>query len=442
MTPRQAAVLSVNSAFKNGRFLNIELDSSIKKYGFEEKDKAFYTRLVYGTVEKKLTLDFFIEKLSNVKLDKIEPMVLAILETALYQIFYMDRVPDFSACNEATETVKILCPKSYAGYVNAVLRNAIRQKTALQKDLASLRGSYGVSIRCNIPLWICKKWEKDYGMSAEIAKGFENIAPHLTLRVNTLKTTADKLYDMFLQTGEDLGARKIGDILITLKKSVPVETLPGFEEGFFFVQDESSALCAALIGKNFVKSDEPLVIDTCACPGGKTFAMAIQLENKGKVLSCDLHENRLSLIENGTKRLGITSVTTEARDARKPNEALFGKADAVLCDVPCSGLGILAKKPDIRFKTEEDIERLPSVQREILFKSAAYVKPGGLLVYSTCTLRKAENEDNVLAFFAEHPDFVPVRDVYGSACGYKTFFPHKDGTDGFFIAAMRRKTES
>ena len=437
MTPRMAAVLSLHSAFKNGRFVNLELDSAIKKYGFEDKDKSFYTRLFYGTVEKKLTLDHYVSRLSTTPNEKIEPLVLCILETALYQIFYMDRVPDSAACNEATELVKALCPKTYAGYVNAVLRSAVRQKQTLTAELRTLAGVDGVSIRHSIPAWICTLWENDYGDAEGIARGFESIPPHLTLRINTLKTTARA----FAATLDgSLGVRIISDTLVTLNKSVPVESLPGFAEGLFFVQDESSALCASLIGAHSLAGiGAPVVVDTCACPGGKTFAVAMQLENRGTVYAFDLHENRLPLIESGTKRLGLTSVITQACDARTPKEELFGKADAVLCDVPCSGLGILAKKPDIRYKKPEDVARLPEIQREILTQSAKYVKKGGFLVYSTCTLRKAENEDNVRAFLAEHPDFALAPDSFlRDGGGMKTFFPHRDGTDGFFAAKFVR----
>lgn len=434
MTPRLAAVLSLNSAFKNSRFVNLELDSSIKKYGFEDKDKSFYTRLLYGTVERKITLDYIIGELSDVPDSKIEPLVRCILETGLYQIYYMDRVPDSAACNEATNLVKQLCPKSYAGYVNAVMRNAVRRKEELAQKVMTLDGVQGISVRHSIPEWICELWEKDYGCAEKIARGFENIPPHITIRVNTLKITAKELYE---KMPAEYGARVIGKTLITLSKSVPVSEIYGFEEGLFFVQDESSAACADLINKDSVKSENPIVIDTCACPGGKTFAMAISLENRGKVHSFDLHKNRLNLIDKGTMRLGISSVMTKDNDARKPLEELFDTADAVLCDVPCSGLGIIAKKPDIRYKAKEEIERLPEIQREILTQSAKYVKCGGILVYSTCTLRKAENEDNIEYFLENNKNFVLADDVFDGK-GMKTFFPHTDGTDGFFAAKLIR----
>lgn len=439
MTPREAAVLSLNSAFKNGRFVNLELDSTIKKAGFEDKDKSFYTRLLYGTVEKKLTLDYYLSQISTIDISKIEPLVKCICETALYQIFEMDRVPDSAACNEATELVKHLCPGSYAGFVNAVLRNTVRKKEELRAKVRALDGLYGVSIRHSLPEWICRRWETDYGegRAEQIARGFENIPPHLTLHINPLKITAD---DYFAMLDASLCPRKIGDTLITLSGSVPVESLPGFQEGLFFIQDESSALCAKVVSRSLADAKCPTVIDTCACPGGKTFAIAMACGNRGQLYAFDLHANRLSLIEKGTKRLGITSVKTQARDARNPDPTLFGKADAVLCDVPCSGLGILAKKPDIRYKKEEDIARLPEIGLDILCQSANYVKVGGTLVYSTCTLSKAENEENAAAFLQKNPAFEPGElDFRHAAGGTKTFFPQTDGTDGFFVAKFLRK---
>ena len=440
MTPRHAAVLSLNSSFKKSKFVNLELDSTIKKYGFEDKDKSFYTRLLYGTCERKITLDFIIETLSDIPLAKIEPLVKCILETGLYQIFYMDRVPDSAACNEATNLVKTLCPKSYAGYVNAIMRNAVRRKSELVEKIMSLSGIQGISVRHSIPEWICELWENDYGCAEKIASGFERIPPHITLRVNTLRISAKEL---FSKMPEEFGARIIDEKTITLSKSVPVSEIYGFEEGLFFVQDSSSTSSASLICPESVKAENPVIIDTCACPGGKTFSIAISFDNKGTVYSFDLHENRLSLIESGTKRLGISSVKTMANDARFPREELFGKADAVRTDVPCSGLGIIAKKPDIRYKDKEDIERLPQIQKEILIQSSKYVKPGGILVYSTCTLRKAENQDVVNFFLENNKDFVLSGDAFedkNGKSGMKTFFPHIDSTDGFFAAKLIRKS--
>ena len=268
-------------------------------------------------------------KISKTALADIEPLVRCILETALYQIFEMDRVPDSAACNEATELVKKLCPGSYAGFVNAILRNTVRKKAALRAELQTLPGLSGTSVRHSIPLWICQKWEFDYGQGSaeQIAHGFESIPPHLTLHINTLKITAD---EYLAKLDASLCPRKIGESLITLSGSAPVESLPGFEEGLFFIQDESSALCAALVSASVAGISAPTVIDTCACPGGKTFAIAIANRDRGTLYSFDLHANRLSLIERGTNRLGISSVRTQARNARQPDNSLFFNSYSVL----------------------------------------------------------------------------------------------------------------
>jgi len=437
MTPRKAAVLSLNSAIKNGRFVNLELDSSIKKYGFEDKDKSFFTFLLYGTVERKISLDYIIKKLSSVAFEKIEPLVLCILETGLFQIFYMDRVPDSAACNEATELVKTMCPKSYAGFVNGVLRSAVRRKKELQNEIASLKGNFGISIKYSVPEWLCELWDKDYGCAEDIVKALCEKIPHVTLRVNTLKTTAEELCEKF---DKSTHAKVLSEQSVSVSSVSSIPSLYGFEEGLFFVQDTASTLCASLVSRESIKTEKPLIIDTCSCPGGKSFSVAINLGDDCEIHSFDLHKNRLSLVQSGAERLGLKSITTQARDGRTPDESLFGKADAVICDVPCSGLGVIAKKPDIRYKNKDDIERLPKVQREILEASSKYVKQGRFIVYSTCTLNKAENEDVVDAFLSEHKEFSLCKTgLYDDQTGKATFLPHKTGTDGFFAAKLVRK---
>ena len=439
MTPRKAAVLSLNSCIKNGKFINLELDSAIKKYGFEDKDKTFFTRLLYGSVERKITLDYIIEKLSSVKPEKIDKLVLCILETGLYQVFFMDRVPDSAACNEATELVKVTCPKAYAGYVNGVMRSAVRQKEEILKEIKSLKGSFGLSIKYSVPKWLCELWENDYGCSEEIVKALCKVRPGVALRVNTLKITADGLLE---KLDPSLDAKKLNESTIIIPNSCTVPELYGYEDGLFFVQDPASTAVSGLVSEKSVKSEHPFIVDTCSCPGGKSFSAAINLSDKGEIHSFDLHENRLRLVNSGAQRLGITSIVTQERDGRKPDEELFGKADAVMCDVPCSGLGVIAKKPDIRYKTYEEIEKLPEVQFDILNASKNYVKDGGFIIYSTCTLRKAENEDVVNRFLSENNDFClcPTH-INGDKTGQVTFLPHKTFTDGFFVAKLMRKTE-
>jgi 16S rRNA (cytosine967-C5)-methyltransferase len=438
LTPRQAALLSVNSSIGNGKYTNLELSSVIKKYKFEGLDKSFFTALFYGTVEKMLTLDYCIEKLSSIKTEKIDNMVMCLLRIGLYQILFMDKVPDSAAVNESVELAKRYCPKSSVGYVNAVLRTASRNKENLFRLITGEKGIKGISVMSSIPEDIIKCWQASYGeeKAAKIASYFANATPYVTLRTNTLKITRERLLDSL---GNIAKASFLTPCAIRLSGSFPVEEIFGFKEGLFFVQDEASQIACSFINKNVVP-DGGIVIDVCACPGGKSFSAAINLENNAKIYSRDLHENKLSLIKSGAERLGITCIEVCAHDARIPDESLIGKADAVICDVPCSGLGVIAKKPDIRYKPLSETERLPEIQKAILCTASKYLKSGGVLVYSTCTLAKRENEDVVEDFLSNNPGFSLSDDIIiGEKRGMATIFPDEHGTDGFFVAKIIKK---
>ena len=427
--------MSVNSSIGNGKYTNLELSSVIKKYKFEGLDKSFFTALFYGTVEKMLTLDYCITKLSSIKPEKIDNMVMCLLRTGLYQILFMDKVPDSAAVNESVELAKRYCPKSSVGYVNAVLRNASRNKEKLFKLIVSEKGTYGISVMSSIPEDIIKCWQESYGeeKAAKIASHFANASPYVTLRTNTLKITRERLLDSL---GNIATASVLAQSAIRLSGSFPVEELYGFNEGLFFVQDEASQIACSFINKNVVP-EGGTVVDVCACPGGKTFSAAINLDDKAKIYSRDLHENKLSLIKSGAERLGITSIDVSAHDARLVDEAFVGKADAVICDVPCSGLGVIAKKPDIRYKPLSETERLPEIQAAILSSASKYLKSGGVLIYSTCTLAKRENEDVVEGFLENNQEFHLSGDkIIGEKCGMATIFPDEYGTDGFFVAKI------
>lgn len=439
MTPRQAALLSVNSCIGNGRYTNLELSSVIRKYKFEGLDKSFFTSLFYGTVERMLTLDYCIGFLSTVKIEKLDNMVLCLLRTGLYQILFMDRVPDSAAVNESVELAKRYCPKSAVGYVNAVLRAASGRKEALFSAMQAEKGLRRISVLCSIPEEILRCIADSYGTDAAVgaAEYFSSVKPHLTLRVNTAKTTRDAL---LAALGNAASPSALVPTAIRMNGSFPAEDLYGFDDGLFFVQDEASQLACAQIGRHTVPAGG-VIVDTCACPGGKTFSVSLSTAGENaqrvRIYAFDLHENRLSLIEKGAARLGLANITTAARDAREPDPSLAGKANAVLCDVPCSGLGVLAKKPDIRYKPLAETARLPEIQKAILSASAGYLKHGGTLLYSTCTLNRAENEDVVAAFLAARPDFHLSDDpIVGDKKGMALLLPQTYGTDGFFIAKL------
>lgn len=438
MTPRQAALLSINSCIGNGKYSNLELSSVIKKYNFTGLDKSFFTALFYGTLERMLTIDYCIAKISSIKPEKIDNMVMCLLRTGIYQILFMDKVPDSAAVNESVELAKRYCPKSSVGFVNAVLRKTAANKEKLFSMMKSEKGLKSVSLLSSVPLEILESFENSYGKETaiKIASHFSSAAPYVTLRVNTLKTTREK---MLAALGNIATPSEITPSAIRLSGSFPMEDLYGFSDGLFFVQDEVSQLAASFISKETLP-ENARVIDVCSCPGGKSFSAAINLSDKAEILSFDLHKNKLSLVESGAQKLGITCIKTQARDARQPDETLFGTADAVICDVPCSGLGVIAKKPDIRFKPLSESERLPEIQGAILCATSKYLKSGGFLIYSTCTLNRAENEDIVENFLAQNPDFYLADEIIiDDKKGMATIFPFEHSTDGFFIAKIIKK---
>ncbi len=445
MTAREAAFVSLQKYENNKKYANIEADAAIRRNGLEGADRALYTTIFYGTVERRITLDYYIGQLSERKTDAIDGNVRIILRMSLYQLAYLDRVPDYAILNDAGELCKRFAANSAVAFVNGILRSYLRQRELPDGGCLRLPDPKAdpvryLSVRYSYPAWLCEMWRADYGhgRTERIFRAFENNPP-LTLRVNTLKTTADALYERLRSYGIGVRRTTLAPNGLRLTGHCPPEEVPGFGEGHFFIQDEASQLAA------YTLDPQPghTVIDACACPGGKSFSTAMWMEDKGRVLSFDLHKNKLSLVKSGAEALGITCITVGEQNGSKYVEALAGSADRVLCDVPCSGLGVLSKKPDIRYKEPSEIERLPDIQYGILDNCAGYVKPGGILVYATCTLNKRENEDNVRRFLSEHPEYEPVSFPVGAgrmAEGMMTVFPDEfEGADGFFIAKMRRR---
>ncbi len=410
---------------RDGKFANLEVNAALVSSELTGADGGLYTRLVYGVLERKITLDYIIDGISDRPASTLDRDVLNAIRMGLYQMLWMDRVPDHAAVSESVELV----PRAKKSFVNAVLRGFLRNGKQVNYP-AEGEMSYLLSVKYSFPEELCRLYMDSYG--AECAEGIldaSNREPPIALRVNTLRENG-------AACAERLGGRLsqlAPDVVLTEEFSEAVRS--GIAEGDFFVQDEASRICTAVLG---AKPGET-VIDTCACPGGKTFSAALDMENSGKIYAFDLHKNKLSLIEKGAARLGIGIIETAENDARHPLPELVGKADRVLCDAPCSGLGVIAKKPDIRYKALDAVSRLPEIQYGVLCGASEYVRAGGVLVYSTCTLNKAENEEIVVRFLAEHPDFAPVADdAFGLCEGMRTFFPHTDGCDGFFIAKMRK----
>ena len=445
-----------------GRYGNIAVDTVLRRANLSDPDRGLFTALVYGVLERQTTLDYLISRFSSRPMAELDEKVVWTLRLGLYQLIYMDKIPDHAAVGE---TVALL-PRKTAGFVNAILRSYLRFEGSLGQDanrenalctpeawisrFPDLKNHATYSpeaVAYGIPssMWEIFKTALGDDVAREALSAFGQ-KPETTLRCNTLKVSPEALKTAIEETGGRITDGLYLPHALRLM-SGSVTSLPGFDSGDFFVQDEASQLCVQALDAQ----PGDTVIDTCACPGSKSFGVAISMENQGQLYAFDLHASKLSLIDSGAERLGISIIQTAERDARQPHPDLLGKADRVLCDVPCSGLGVIAKKPEIRHKDMIESARLPAIQADILEASAAYVKSGGVLVYSTCTLLPQENQDIVTAFLARHPEFEPFDFTFvplddnvapiSSQNGMITLLPHKNRTDGFFIARLKNHAE-
>ena len=432
--PREAAYRLLLGCEKENRYVSLALGAFLDGSALPQGDRAFVSALVYGVTERKLTLDYFIKCFSGKPLSSLDREVRMLLRLGMYQIIYLDRVPDSAAVNETVTLASKVASRS-KGFVNAVLRRTCREKAVLPyPDEKKDRLGY-LSVFHSVPYEICALWKKDYPEDFEGLISSANSQPPVTLSVNTLKTDADGLIGILKDLGADAEKCLFSPRGVRLSGKTSIPSLAPLSEGLCYVQDEASQTAGIALGAR----PGDTVIDVCACPGGKSFFAAISMENRGKVYCFDLHESKLSLIKSEAEKLGISILDISAHDSRSARADLIGKADRVICDVPCSGLGVIAKKPEIRHK-KPDADGIPleELQYEILENSSAYLKVGGILVYSTCTLRRSENEGVTDRFAASHPDFAYVGISEAIPDGKLTLMPHKNLTDGFFIAKLQR----
>ena len=423
-------------------YSNLALDNAVKENNLNKLDSAFCTALVYGVLERLITLDFIIRKLSSVPFRKIESSTLIILRMGLYQILYMDKVPDSAAVNESVNLSKKKKLFKSSGFINGLLRSAIRAQGNMPMPDENEKVKY-LSVKHSCPEYLVKLWLESYGEEITVSiLGSLCGRPPLTIHVNTLFTDSDTLIENLSEEGVTAEKSQIENMLAVTNTGA-VDKLKAYGLGEFFVQDTASAVCALIA--NPKAGDK--VYDVCSAPGGKSFAMAINMENKGEVHSFDLHPHKIKLINSGASRLGITIIDADVRDAAEDKQ-LTEQADVVLCDVPCSGFGILRRKPEIRYNKEADYTALPPLQYSILENSAKLVKEGGTLVYSTCTLNPSENKEIVEKFLSLHPQFkkkeirLPegVERRIDEESHMLTLFPSQNGSDGFFIATMERSS--
>lgn len=432
MNIRKLALELLNKSEKAGQYSNIAIDNAIKKNCLDTQDSSLLCVLVYGVIERKLTLDYIIDSLSSLPPSKIELNIRNILRMGLYQLIYLDRIPAHAAINESVE----LCIARSRGFANAILRNYQRKSGEIKFPDKEKSPIEYLSVTYSFPTALCERFVKIFGFEKA-----ENIfsafckEPSMTLRVNTLKISRDKLIERLTQKGITATPAPLSPCGLKVEGASPADV--GINDGLCFVQDEASQLSVLALGAK--EGDK--VLDICSCPGSKSFGTAIEMKNEGEIHSFDLHENKLSLVKSGAERLGISIIETDARDGRVFDEKLEGYADKIICDVPCSGFGVMAKKPEIRYKDPKESAGLPDIQYDILNNSARYLKKGGVLVYSTCTLLPEENELNVEKFLAAHENFEPCDFNIGnisSMGGMLTLNPHDHGTDGFFIAKLRK----
>lgn len=434
--PRLTVVKMLMKMESSEAYSNLLLDHAFNEAELSDRDKAFAAALFYGVLERRLTLDHVIRTNSKIAFEKLDKAAVQILRTGLYQLLYMPSVPESAAVNESVKMCKKLKCFSAQGFVNGMLRSFIRSGKKI--SYLGISPEKRLSVEYSCPEWLTEKFISEYGMDFAVRALKASVGkPPVYARVNSLRTTTDKVIAE-LAKHRIKAAPYLGLVnCIRLEKAGDIEKCAPFRQGLFHVQDISSQLCCLTLRPVVNET----VLDVCAAPGGKSFTLAELMGNNGKLYSMDLHDMRVGLIEDGAARLGIKIITAMQNDASKFNGAL-PQADRVLCDVPCSGFGVIRRKPEIKYKPPEEFAGLPEIQYQILETSARYVKSGGTLVYSTCTLSRAENDDVADRFAASHPEFMPiVQPVPLSAPGdYKrTYCPDENGGDGFFTASFRRK---
>jgi 16S rRNA (cytosine967-C5)-methyltransferase len=426
MNDRLVAFKILNRIERDKAYSNLVLDSYLQQFKAEVYSSAFVSVLVYGVTERIITLDYVLSQYLTKPVKKLKPEVLTVLRMGVYQLKFMDSVPDSAAVNESVKLARkngceFACP-----LINSVLRK-ISQDEINYPDTENI--IYNLSIKYSAPENLVKHFCDNYGVeNAEGILEYSLKKPEICAKVNTLKISTDNLLESLKADGVSARKSDMVENYIVFDGFKSVDSLEQFKCGLFHIQDHSSALCV----KALQAEENQTVIDVCSAPGGKAFTAAEYMNNKGRIIAFDKYEQRVDLIRKSAERLGIDIIDAKCRDASLADESLYNTADRVLCDVPCSCLGTINRKPEIKYKDFGFVDKLCELQYNILSSSSLYLKQGGLLVYSTCSLNKNENENICDRFLKENGNF----EKYGD---YRTLLPHIDKTDGFFIAVLRRK---
>ena len=436
---RITALRVLVSCRSNGAWADAALKAQISRDGLSGPDAALCSRIVYGVMQHQMLLDFYIGAYCSQKPDHLQPPLLEILRIGAYQILFLDKIPDSAAVNTSVELAKLSKRGQASGLVNAVLRKISQNKESLP-PIPDRNEIQRLSIQCGHPKWLTKRMVTLLGREeAERFLASNNEIAPLTIQVNPLKTTTESLTEELRQAGIEVHPHAWVPDCLELSGTGDLTALPAFRDGKFLVQDPAARLVSLIANiRPGLK-----VLDVCAAPGGKSLSAAFAMTGQGDILSCDLHENKLKRIQESADRLGADIITTRAADGRVFQPEWEAAFDVVLVDAPCSGLGIIRKKPDTRYKKADDLFTLPVIQSAILNNSARYVRPGGTLVYSTCTILPEENEQVTQAFLAEHTDFtmspIELPQPVGTTSGALTLWPQRHDTDGFYICRMTRR---
>lgn len=433
MNARTTALSALIACRKQGAWADGVLKEYIIRDRLDKRDAALASRLCYGVLQNRMLLDHYLDCCLTGSAKKLHPITIDILRLGLYQILFLDKVPVSAAVNEAVEQGKTYVNRGAAGLINGVLRRAAREKDSFPAPAS-------MAVRYSHPQELVDLLADSVGQDqVEALLASHNLAPKTVIQTNPLVVDSREVSDTLTAAGAVLEPHPwLPDAWYATGTGF-LERLPLFQQGGFFVQDPAARLAVMAAGLK----PGMTVLDGCAAPGGKSFAAAMMMQNQGSITSCDIHAHKITLLEKGAQRLGITIMTPVLQDGREFCPEWEGRMDAVLADVPCSGLGVIRKKPDIRYKDLAPLAGLPEIQKHILENLSRYVRPGGVLLYSTCTILRRENEQVVSDFLEEHPDFqmeaFELPHALGDHCdGQITLLPSKHDTDGFFICKLRR----
>ena len=439
MNAREIAYKVLLDIEKNNNYSNMAINKHFKDVKLSNQDRGLATEIVYGVIENKYYIDYMIDKLSKVKTNKMEIYVKTLLRMGIYQIIFLNSISDYAAVNETVNLAKKKNSK-VSGFINGILRNVIRQKETIG-DIKVKDDIDYLAIKYSYDKWLIRNWMIHFGkeFTEELLEA-NSERPSIYLRTNTLKVTRDELIEKLLE--QNIKAEKVNvvDEAIKVENLKDIENNKLYKEGLFTVQDISSML----VGKVMNPKENSLVLDVCSAPGGKTTHIATLMKNTGQVVSRDIYDHKLKLINASCKRLGLTNVDVQEYDGMKLDKDSIAKFDYVLADVPCSGLGIIRRKPEIKYKEKEEFRELPPIQKKILENASKYVKVGGTLIYSTCTIQDSENLDVIKEFLQKHKNFElsPIDEVRvdldNQDKGFMKIYPNVHDMDGFFISKLIR----